>query len=84
MNEDSGHIPMAITPTLLKLLPTWVAAVVRDYATGDPQQHWRLRDGAFIPPTEYPFRYEETERSIRDQALLTVEADSIDSYRDGH
>ncbi len=44
MHRNIGHIPMAFTPTLLKLLPAWIAAMVRDYATGDPRQHWRLRD----------------------------------------
>jgi hypothetical protein len=35
----------------------------------------RWRDGAFIPHADYPFHYEETEQSSRDQVLLTVEAD---------
>jgi hypothetical protein len=60
MNRNIGHIPMAFTPTLLKLLPAWIAAMVRDYATGDPQQHWRLRDLDFDTQTLDPLHVGET------------------------
>ena len=60
MNRNTGDIPMDFTPTHLNLLPVWVAAMVRDYATGDPQQYWLLRDLDFDTQTFDPLPLGET------------------------
>ncbi|MBA2681133.1 MAG: hypothetical protein H0U76_22385 [Ktedonobacteraceae bacterium] len=51
MENHVSQGQMALTDDALKQLPDFVAAMVRDYSTGDGEQLWTLRDLNFDTQT---------------------------------